>query len=131
MSPVTAALWASLPLPPWWPSSMYFLALSHAPPPVHMLMATKRPVTMVPMSKPPSALGPSSRPTTMGTTTGSRLGITISLMAAVVSMSTALPYSGLAVPSMIPGISRNCRRTSTTTAPAARPTASIAMAPNR
>ena len=25
---------ASLPLPPWWPSSMYFLALSQAPPPV-------------------------------------------------------------------------------------------------
>ena len=32
VSPMTAALWASLPLPPWWPSSMYFLALSHAPP---------------------------------------------------------------------------------------------------
>ena len=29
---MTAALWASEPLPPWWPSSMYFLALSHAPP---------------------------------------------------------------------------------------------------
>jgi len=26
------ALWASDPLPPWWPSSMYFLALSQAPP---------------------------------------------------------------------------------------------------
>ena len=37
MSPVTAALCASLPLPPWWPSSMYFFALSQAPPPVHML----------------------------------------------------------------------------------------------
>ena len=32
VSPMTAALWASVPLPPWWPSSMYFLALSHAPP---------------------------------------------------------------------------------------------------
>jgi hypothetical protein len=32
VSPMTAALWASLPLPPWWPSSMYFLALSQAPP---------------------------------------------------------------------------------------------------
>ena len=67
----------------------------------------------------------------MGTTTGSRLGITISLMAAVVSMSTALPYSGLPVPSMMPLMVLNWRRTSTTTAPAARPTASMAMAPNR
>ena len=32
VSPMTAAMWASEPLPPWWPSSMYFLALSHAPP---------------------------------------------------------------------------------------------------
>ena len=32
VSPMTAALWASEPLPPSWPSSMYFLALSHAPP---------------------------------------------------------------------------------------------------
>ena len=110
---------------------MYFLALSQAPPPVHMEMATNSPVTMVPISRPPSALGPSSRPTRMGTTTGSRLGTIISLMAAVVSMSTALPYSGLAVPSMMPLMVLNWRRTSTTTLPAARPTASIAMAPNR
>ena len=32
VSPMTAALWASEPLPPSLPSSMYFLALSHAPP---------------------------------------------------------------------------------------------------
>src|SRR5207253_3950784 len=41
VSPVTAALWGSEPLPPWWPSSMYFLALSHAPPPEVIDMATK------------------------------------------------------------------------------------------
>jgi hypothetical protein len=110
---------------------MYFLALSHAPPPVHMEMATNRPVTMVPISSPPSAFGPRIRPTSTGTTTGSSEGIIISLMAALVSMSTATPYSGLAVPSMMPLISRNWRRTSTTTEPAARPTASIAIAPNR
>ncbi|EWS56234.1 hypothetical protein X551_00970 [Methylibium sp. T29] len=68
---------------------MYFLALSQAPPPVHIEIATNRPVTMVPISRPPSAAGPSSRPTTMGTTTGSRLGMIISLIAADVSMSTA------------------------------------------
>ena len=49
---------------------MYFFALSHAPPPVHIEMATKRPVTMVPISRPPSAAGPSSRPTTIGDSTG-------------------------------------------------------------
>ena len=64
-------------------------------------------------------------------TTGSSEGMIISLMAAPVSMSTAVPYSGLAVPSMMPGMVRNCRRTSSTTLPAARPTASIAIAPNR
>ena len=58
MSPVTAALCASEPLPPWWPSSMYFLALSHAPPPVVIEIATNRPVTIVPISTPPSAFGP-------------------------------------------------------------------------
>src|SRR5207245_8957291 len=54
VSPVTAALWGSEPLPPWWPSSMYFLALSHAPPPEVIDMATKMPVTMVPSSIAPS-----------------------------------------------------------------------------
>src|SRR3546814_1415549 len=41
VSPVTAALWASLPLPPWLPSSIYFLALSHAPPPEVIEIATR------------------------------------------------------------------------------------------
>src|SRR5574337_208192 len=131
VSPVTAALCASLPLPPWWPSSMYFLALSQAPPPVHMLIATNRPVTIVPISRPPRASAPTAKPITIGTTTGSSDGSIISLIAAAVSMSTALPYSGLALPSMMPLISRNWRRTSSTTEPAARPTAAIAIAPNR
>jgi len=46
-------------------------------------------------------------------------------------MSTATPYWGFALPSMMPAISLNWRRTSTTTEPAARPTASIAIAPKR
>ena len=57
-----SALCASLPLPPKLPSSMYFLALSQAPPPVVMLMPTNNPVTIVPISNPPSASAPSSRP---------------------------------------------------------------------
>lgn len=32
VSPMTAALCASNPFPPSWPDSMYFLALSQAPP---------------------------------------------------------------------------------------------------
>ena len=62
-------------------------------------------------------------PTITGTRIGSSDGTIISLIAALVSMSTATPYSGFAVPSMMPAISRNWRRTSTTTAPAAVPTA--------
>ena len=37
------------------------------------------------------------------------------MMAPLVTMSTHLPYSGFVVPSMMPGISRNWRRTSSTT----------------
>src|SRR3954468_10671806 len=55
VSPVTAALWASEPLPPKWPSSMYFLALSQAPPPEVIEIATNRPVTMTPKSIAPTA----------------------------------------------------------------------------
>src|SRR5262245_30452253 len=43
VSPVTDAAWASEPLPPNAPSSMSFLALSHAPPPAVMKMAKKKP----------------------------------------------------------------------------------------
>ncbi len=94
---------------------------------------------MVPISRPPSARIPAPGPmsqfmpkaTMTGTSTGRIEGMIISLIAALVSMSTALSYSGLPVPSMMPLISRNWRRTSFTTEVAARPTASIAMAPNR
>ena len=57
--------------------------------------------------------------------------MTSSRSESLVTMSTTLPYSGRPVPSMIPGISRNWRRTSKTTAPAARPTALIARPENR
>src|SRR3989344_2361171 len=97
---------------------MYFLALSQAPP-----------RAFTPAPGPISQL--SSTTTTIGTSTGSSEGMIISLIAALVSMSTQVPYSGLALPSMMPAISLNWRRTSTTTEPAARPTASMPMAPNR
>ena len=66
-----------------------------------------------------------------GAITGRMPGMIISRCAAAVTSATHFPYSGLAVPSMIPGISRNWRRTSMTTSPAARPTASIARDPKR
>ena len=48
-----------------------------------------------------------------------------------VQMSTTLPYSGRSSYVMIPGCSRNWRRTSNTMAPAARVTASMARPENR
>ena len=45
-------------------------------------------------------------------------------------MSTHFAYSGFPVPSKIPGISLNCRRTSLTISPAALPTAKIVNAQN-
>ena len=57
---------------------MYFFALSQAPPPVHIEIATKRPVTIVPISTPPSARmpapGPSRKFMPKPTTTGIRIG---------------------------------------------------------
>src|SRR3954447_8467186 len=52
-----------------------------------------------------------------GTAIGIRAGRSMLLIAELVTMSIARPYSGRAVPSMIPGISRNWRRTSGTTWP--------------
>ena len=53
-------------------------------------------------------------------------GVASSRWAAAVQMSMTRPYSGRSVRSMIPGCSRNCRRTSSTTVPADRPTARMA-----
>ena len=55
VSPITAALCASEPLPPSWPSSMYFLALSQAPPEFDNVLAMSCPVRMVPARKAPRA----------------------------------------------------------------------------
>ena len=49
---------------------MYFFALSHAPPPVVIEIATNKPVTIVPTSRPPSASAPSSLPMITGTSSG-------------------------------------------------------------
>ena len=44
---------------------------------------------IVPISKPPRAFGPSNKPTMSGTSTGNSEGRIISLIADLVSMSTA------------------------------------------
>ncbi len=48
VSPITVAAWASEPLPPWWPSSTSFLALSQAPPELARNTAIRVPVAMAP-----------------------------------------------------------------------------------
>src|SRR5690606_25028856 len=93
VSPTTAALWGSEPLPPWAPASMYFLALSQAPPALAMKMARQKPTTSEPARKPPRA-STSMKPMTSGITMARPPGTSISLSAAPVEMSTHLVYSG-------------------------------------
>ena len=74
VSPTTAALWISLPLPttaPMFlinPASMYFFALSQAPPVFDAEIAIWTPLTMAPGKKPMSALGPKRNPRANGVT---------------------------------------------------------------
>ena len=95
-----------------------------------MAMATNSPVTIVPTSNPPRTTGPNCGITATATTkiSGSSAGTIISRNAALVTMSTHVPYSGVSWPVMIPGCTCSCRRTSRTTAPAALPTASMLKA---
>src|SRR2546430_2093946 len=121
VSPTTAALCASEPLPPKLPASMYFFALSQAPPAFAMKSARKTPISVAPARKPPSASLPMRKPIAGGSTTADKPGTIISLSAALVAISTHRAVSALAVPSMRPAISRNWRRTSWTMPEAARP----------
>src|SRR5712691_79529 len=70
---------------------MYFFALSQAAPPLVIISARNRPVTMAPMSIPPRATGPSRKPTASGATTGMMPGRIISRWAAAVTIRTAGP----------------------------------------
>ncbi|MNT82120.1 hypothetical protein D3C72_2218030 [compost metagenome] len=80
------------------PSSKLFLALSHAPPPDVMDIATNNPLMMTPRSDAPSAakaaafepeISSTPKYTTSGAKTGSSDGIIISRIAALVRRSTA------------------------------------------
>src|SRR3989454_9469199 len=101
VSPTTAALCASERLPPNWPVSMYFLALSQAPPPLFISVASRMPL-MVPTIKTaatdsaPIVASPVARnlkmtPTATGTPTASRPGTTMAFRAPTVTMSTHRP----------------------------------------
>ena len=89
VSPVTDALGASEPLHPWAPPSMYYGALSQAPPAMDMNKAMSTPLEVTPARTPPSMMGlRSTRPKNTGVSSASRAGTTISLIAAAVEMST-------------------------------------------
>src|SRR2546422_298519 len=101
VSPTTAALCASERLPPNWPVSMDFLALSQAPPPLFISVASRMPL-MVPTIKTaatdsaPIVASPVARnlkmtPTATGTPTASRPGTTMAFRAPTVTMSTHRP----------------------------------------
>ncbi len=122
MSPTTAALWAADPLPPKAPDSMYFLALSQAPPALAMNIASKTPETRTPANSPPSS-SLSRNPATTGIITAPTPGKIICFRAAFVLISMHFLKSASALPSISPGISLNCRRTSLIISKAACPTA--------
>mmetsp|Transcript_115449 Transcript_115449/g.326298 ORF Transcript_115449/g.326298 Transcript_115449/m.326298 type:complete len:222 (+) Transcript_115449:366-1031(+) len=70
-------------------------------------------------------------PTKTGTTTTKTPGLIIIWIAAVETIPTQMPYSGFWSPVATPAMSRNWRRTSTTTFWAVMPTASIAKPAKR
>lgn len=72
VSPITAALCSSLPfflttpLCTNYPDSIYFLALSHAPPVLDIEIAIYTPETKAPGNNPATAFGPKQAPTIIG-----------------------------------------------------------------
>src|SRR5713101_5354645 len=88
VSPVIDALCASEPLPPYAPSAIDFFALSQAPPPAVIAIARKRPVTIVPINRPPS-MRALMIPTTIGKAIGIAAGASMLLIADLVTMPTA------------------------------------------
>lgn len=100
VSPVTAALCASLPFPPNFPVSMYFLALSQAPPPLLKKRAIRIPVLVENIKNPANTSAPNSglplyypmilnsTPTVIGDKTDSRPGLIIYLRPALLTKLT-------------------------------------------
>ena len=78
VSPTIQALWANEPLPPKAPSSIFFLALSQAPPALAMNTAKVKPPASPPTSSPSTPATPSTQPTMIGIRMARTDGITIS-----------------------------------------------------
>lgn len=93
VSPTTAALCSSVPLPLTvplitnYPPSMYFLALSQAPPELAEDKAMATPETIAPGNNPATARGPSKTPKTKGVTKTKAPGANILLKEASVEIA--------------------------------------------
>mmetsp|Transcript_4484 Transcript_4484/g.8293 ORF Transcript_4484/g.8293 Transcript_4484/m.8293 type:complete len:327 (+) Transcript_4484:1066-2046(+) len=136
VSPTTAALCRSVPLPWTWvsplakvmdthPFSTYFLALSHAPPVLAWEMASWTPDTREPTNSPETASTPNRNPVRMGLSMTSSPGRIISLREASVEILMQRAWSGSpwpGVPCSSPGMVSNWCLTSFTMAIAAVPT---------
>ena len=108
VSPITAALCASEPLPPKFPASIYFLALSHSPPLLLINIASNNPDNIFPAKNPPIAWTPPINPTTrVAIIAISPAGIN-SFIAPIVAKFMHFSYSGGTFPSFTPFISLNC-----------------------
>ena len=88
VSPMTEARWATEFLPPWWPASMYFFALSQAPPALDRKAASAKPVASPPTKSPMTPATPSRSPTSTGATMAMSDGRIISRCAPRVEMAT-------------------------------------------
>ena len=69
VSPTIVALWANEPFPPKFPSSIFFLALSQAPPAFAINTASIIALDKAPISRPPRPFSPKRNPTIRGDTT--------------------------------------------------------------
>ncbi len=91
VSPITAALWTSSPFLYYlsstinFPASMYFLALSQAPPALADEIAIETPEINIPGNNPATAVGPKNKPTTNGDPKTMVAGKNISYKEAVVA----------------------------------------------
>ena len=86
VSPTTVALCTSLDFPPKFPSSTYFLALSHAPPAFAIKIANTNPADNPPTNNPITPDTPKNTPTTIGTIIANIDGKTISFCAPFVEI---------------------------------------------
>mmetsp|Transcript_1533 Transcript_1533/g.5256 ORF Transcript_1533/g.5256 Transcript_1533/m.5256 type:complete len:219 (+) Transcript_1533:4830-5486(+) len=134
VSPTTQALCVSLFFPPkTFSFSMYFFALSQAPPAFDIITASMNPLAMDPARRPPRHFAPTRSPMVMGDRTASAPGNTISSTLAWVhrEMQASLSQVTPGSPSRRPLISLNCLCTSTMMEPAAFRTLSMVSAPKR